>query len=301
MQNPLDRHQKDSCFGCHQRRPMLRTAKALSPPSVLIWGLVLAVVLSLLGPAQGQTDPNNPASYHEIRPDRNAPSSSSASPSALSDQLSRHLWESRIAPPDPNEDIETRQSIEELIRKIRSVKFDDATPDPTFKPPSPKPAAPKTDPNGSTETAVETPEESTDSDVTVPMPTAPAETALPAITLQRLEELLEDPNEVENPLEVAELLFLSGRPVEAGVFYKRALSLMPPDTTGANNDRAWVLFQLGNCLRETNVAKAKESYMKLISDYPASPWTELAKSYGRLITWYQSANPKQLISKEESS
>ena len=59
-------------------------------------------------------------------------------------------------------------------------------------------------------------------------------------------------------------------------------------------DRAWILFQLGNCLRETDSAKAQEAYMKLVSEYPDSPWTELAKAHGRLLTWYQKSRPGQV-------
>jgi uncharacterized protein with HEPN domain len=43
------------------------------------------------------------------------------------------------------------------------------------------------------------------------------------------------------------------------------------------------------------MARAKDMYMKLVSEYPASPWTELAKAHGRLITWYQTAKPQQFM------
>ena len=62
-------------------------------------------------------------------------------------------------------------------------------------------------------------------------------------------------------------------------------------------DRAWILFQLGNCLRETDIAKAQDAYMKLIAEYPDSPWTEMAQASGRLLTWYQSTRPDQLMAR----
>ena len=80
---------------------------------------------------------------------------------------------------------------------------------------------------------------------------------------------------------------------------EKALARTLPNDSSMENDRAWILFQLGNCLRQTDMTKARDMYMKLISQYPSSPWTELAKVHGRLISWYQSAKPEQLMPKDE--
>ena len=111
---------------------------------------------------------------------------------------------------------------------------------------------------------------------------------------------MKDPNEVHDPLEMAELLFLSGRQTEATVFYEKALALTQPNDPATESDRAWILFQLGNCLRQTDMARARDMYMRLVSEYPGSPWTELAKAHGRLITWYQNARPEQLMAPPKS-
>jgi TolA-binding protein len=105
--------------------------------------------------------------------------------------------------------------------------------------------------------------------------------------------LQQNPGQVREPLEMAELLFLSGRPTEAAPFYARALDQLNHTDPSYDADRAWVLFQWGNCLRETDTAKAQETYMKLVSEYPDSPWTELAKAHGRLLTWYEKSRPGQ--------
>ncbi len=294
MHKRLDRPQRNSSLDDHLQCPKHRASDTLRSLSILSFIILSATNFTVINTVYGQTTPNDPTSHSEIKPDR----SDSSSTSLESNRLTQHLWQSQIAPPDPNEDLETRQSIEELIRKIRSVKFDDTTPKPTFTSP-PAQLASQSDPN-MMKLVVANTVEATAPTAAVPMSTTTPQAALPENTLKKLEELVKNPNQVSNPLEVAELLFLSGRLVNAGVFYKQALDLMPPENTGTNNDRAWALFQLGNCLRETDIAKAKEMYMKLIADYPASPWTELAKAHGRLITWYQSANPKQWISQEES-
>ncbi len=110
-----------------------------------------------------------------------------------------------------------------------------------------------------------------------------------------LADLQRNPSRVRDPLETAELLFLSGRPGDAAPFYEEALRRTSPGTATANDDRAWILFQLGNCLRETDAAKAQNSYAKLLSEYPDSPWTEMARAGGRLLTWYQNVRPEQLV------
>ena len=211
----------------------------------------------------------------------------------VNDVLARRLWQSRIAAPDPKEDFEIRQDLHQLIRQVRSMTFDDPMAEPTFSAPAPTPAA---------SSAPITPEANSfaQSEPVAPMTmarTTPAEPLqpLPTDTLKRLEDMVEDPNQVDAPLEMAELLFLSGRAAEAAVFYEKALAQIPANDLTTSEDRAWILFQLGNCLRETDMTRARDMYMKLISQYPSSPWTELAKAHGRLINWYQSAKPDQLM------
>lgn len=206
--------------------------------------------------------------------------------------LTRRLWENRMSAPDPNEDADSRAALNDLIYKVRSVRFegDEAGPafsapaDPTAPVRSTPPAAPLQRPQPSVPEPMPIPSRQTEPDT----PLAPA-------ALARLGDVLSDPSQVRDPLEMAELLFLSGRQTEATVFYERALALTVPNNPSTENDRAWILFQLGNCLRETDMTRARDMYMKLVSEYPGSPWTELAKAHGRLITWYQSARPQQLM------
>ena len=77
-------------------------------------------------------------------------------------------------------------------------------------------------------------------------------------------------------------------------FYEEALRRTRAGDAASDGDRAWILFQLGNCFRETNIAKAQDAYMKLIAEYPDSPWTEMARAGGRFLTWYQNTRPDQL-------
>ena len=212
----------------------------------------------------------------------------------LSYGLTRRLWESRISAPDPNADSETRAALDRLIQQIRAVRFAPKDRTPTFSaPPASKPVA---EPNEM-------------QPAPTPMPARIAEPASTAVTKtdatfpsdveKRLQELVQDPNHVSEPLELAELLFLSNHRVEAAVFYRRALDLADAKGTATPEDRAWILFQLANCLRETDMTRAADTYTTLVAEYPDSSWSELAKAHGRLINWYQRAKPHDLVRGQE--
>jgi tetratricopeptide (TPR) repeat protein len=209
----------------------------------------------------------------------------------LNSDLTEKLWQSRIVAPDPNEDAETRLALARLIKQIRSVQFEPREQRSVFSmPPEPEePDLPNT---------VESTRDGAWEDTMEPAAASPPapETALPAETAKLLSRLVQNPDRVQDPLELAELLFLSDRWGEAAVFYRKALELLDMEAATAHEDRAWILFQLGNSLRETNMTEAKDAYTKLIAEYPDSPWTELAKAHGRLITWYQKARPTLLVS-----
>jgi len=203
-----------------------------------------------------------------------------------SGSLTQDLWSTRVAAPEQGREAEASLALKRLVRQVRSVKFEDQNPGPTFTPP------PESMPSADAMEAqpVEMGVPGSSASVTA----APASgSSQPTQAEQTLGVLRQDPNQVHDPLEMAELLFLSGRPAEAAPFYAKALDGLNRTDPTYEADRAWVLFQLGNCLRETNIAKAQETYMKLISEYPASPWTELAKAHGRLLTWYQKTRPEQ--------
>jgi len=204
--------------------------------------------------------------------------------------LAVDLWSSRISAPDPRDDAETSLALKRLIRQVQSMTLNDkssaqtpappAEPDPAAKPPAPTAANTERVDPAQPEAIATTASETTQ--------------ALPSKAQKILEDLRRNPSRVQDPLEAAELLFLSGRPTDAVPFYEEALRRTRAGDAASGGDRAWILFQLGNCLRETDTAKAQDAYTKLIAEYPGSPWTEMARAGGRLLTWYQSARPDQL-------
>jgi hypothetical protein len=258
--------------------------------------------------AAAATDPCAPAQAMETKAAAAEPSRSSTSAlaslvtraksqqsTAVADPehgtpLALGLWSSRVSAPDPGDDAETSLALKRLIRQLHSVTFNDKNQAQPSAPPVE--TAPSVQPPVPTVASAENTEPARPESAVAAAPEAAP--TLSAKAQKTLENLRQNPSRVRDPLGVAELLFLSGRAADAAPFYAEALR-----RTGAGaasgDDRAWILFQLGNCLRETDAPKAQEAYMKLIAEFPNSPWTEMARAGGRLLTWYQSARPDRLL------
>jgi len=202
--------------------------------------------------------------------------------------LARALWSSRITAPEAGDDAQTSLALKRLIRQVRVLTLNEKSPAP--------PAATTSEASAATETPTPV---TTSVEPAPPEPVASAAPKrVPALAPKRdqtLDGLRKHAGRVRDPLEVAELLFLSGRPTEAVPFYEEALRRTSAGDPASGADRAWILFQLGNCLRETEAAKAQDAYMKLIAEYPNSPWTEMARASGRLVAWYQNTPPDHLV------
>jgi len=114
-------------------------------------------------------------------------------------------------------------------------------------------------------------------------------------TLQILENPTQKPDQLKNPFELAEVLFLSGHAKKARMFYQEALNRKDPNDLGSAQERAWILFQIGNCLRNDDLQSAKNTYRQLISEYPDNLWTDVAKVQEKLIDWNLKDKPDMLI------
>jgi tetratricopeptide (TPR) repeat protein len=122
-------------------------------------------------------------------------------------------------------------------------------------------------------------------------------------TLQILEDIEQSTagSQINKPLQLAEILFLSGHLKPAATVYRQMLTRMNPNDVASACDRAWILFQIGNCLRESDLPEAKRMYGQLIEEYPNCPWADLAGSRASLIDWYLKDKPKDLIEKSKPS
>jgi tetratricopeptide (TPR) repeat protein len=100
--------------------------------------------------------------------------------------------------------------------------------------------------------------------------------------------IVQDPNTVANPFELAEALYRVRRYKESAACYRIALARASSEEKrdGADADRAWMLFQTGNCYARLDPAEAIKVYRQLMTEHPASEWTPIAIGREQLLQWY---------------
>jgi TolA-binding protein len=176
-----------------------------------------------------------------------------------------------------------RAELYRLIHEVRSIRFSD----PAEATASEKSLTQKQNAAGTTDPNKQTTQTHAEKATTVTKPAAD-KAVLRAKPVKEEAPLVQDPNAVPNPFEVAEMLYKVGRYKEAAACYRAALKKTPVDKKhdSTDADRAWMLFQIGNCLAKENHSEAINAYRQLISDYPMSEWTPIAVSREQLIQWY---------------
>jgi len=185
-------------------------------------------------------------------------------------------------------DTNSMDQLKLIIEQIRSVEFGQQkqAPQPVVIPEK----APAIEPN---ETVSEIPvqKEEVKQEAKPKLPYEP----ITDETLQMLINLAQDPEKLDNPLELGEIMFVSGNVKEASIFYSEALKRKDPNDVSMSWDRAWILFQIGNCLRNEDLPAAAKMYQQLLTEYPNSPWADMAKAQSNLIAWYLKDEPVKLI------
>jgi len=208
-------------------------------------------------------------------------------------QAAQQLWQEDISSPKSSGEISTQKNeLQKIIKQIRSVEL---------KPRKEKPQkitiiepTAMSHPDG-IKTNSNEPNETTLINVESDLPYE----LIKEQTLQMLEEP-QYTEKINNPFEMAEVLYLSQNLTKAGFFYQQALNKTDPNEPENDQNRAWILFQIGNCLRDTKPQTSVEMYTQLISDYPDSPWTDLAKTRKNIIDLYQEKKPQNLIDKKNN-
>ena len=192
-----------------------------------------------------------------------------------------------------------KDELQKIIEQIRAVEFESQNKQ--SEPLVVTQSAPSAELNENlpaTETAAEPNDKQAQSELQTPA--TQNRTPLPykpitSQTLQAVSELSQHPEQLSSPFELAEILFRSGNLKEAAVLYQQALNKTNPKDAASASNRAWILFQIGNCLRNDEPQNAMKTYRQLITEYPGSPWTEIAKARDKLIDWYQKDDPKTVI------
>lgn len=220
------------------------------------------------------------------------PQISAAIPGDRSSDLGRQLWRAGMSVYEGKKDDKRKNELKRLIEQVRSIEF---------KPPKqPEPVINI----GPVETTVE-PNQTTSDKVVIEESSnktigpKPLYEPVTNRTLQMLGNVAQDPNQLENPFELGEVLYFSGHLKEAAVFYQEALNRTALNKPGLDRNRAWILFQIGNCLKDDDLTKAQKMYRQLIAEYPGSPWVEPAKAREKLIDWYLKEKPRTLIAESQ--
>lgn len=103
---------------------------------------------------------------------------------------------------------------------------------------------------------------------------------------------LEQAESVVNPLLLADALFRQGHAQQAFGYYQKAAEQLPQE---AVESQQWAMFQMANCSVDTDPAKAKDLYTDLLSRFPNSSWSGLAKSRLAVLEWTMSEPVQRYI------
>ena len=212
--------------------------------------------------------------------------------------FNRQLWLAELDMAEGEKDKITKNELRRMIEQIRSVKFglQKEAPEPAIVPEVVPTVVPKVVPKDEPDEAVfedEKEQHKKEEESGLPYRLVTKQ------TLQTIRNLSQNPGNLKNPFEMGETLFLSGYLKEAAIFYKEALKRKSPDDHDSARERAWILFQIGNCLRNDDQTEAIKMYGQLITEYPNSPWKELADARRTLLDWYLKDEPLKLITERK--
>lgn len=110
-----------------------------------------------------------------------------------------------------------------------------------------------------------------------------------------LKMLADNPENIVNPLDVAESLFNTGNLKDAAKFYQ--LALQRSRTDKQNPDQPWIVLQLANCIRHENPDRAYNIYQELISEYSDSYLVPTARAQQLIISWFKEKKPITVLEK----
>ena len=214
----------------------------------------------------------------------------------LNPKITSALWKSRISvPKETPQQIREKEQLARLIRRINAIKIAEPAKQSVHKNTN---STVKTGALSDNKTVlVQKSNTSTpvaDDPNTEKITVSAVNTSEPNI-LTLLKSLADKSDKVDKPFKLAELLRKSGYEKEAVPYYKTALAQQKNDTSKSARRSAWILLQMGLCLRNTHPAQAKDMFARLLKEHPDSTWAESAKTWLRLTDWYAAEKPMELI------
>ncbi len=213
----------------------------------------------------------------------------------LEPTVKNEIWESRIAAPKDTGYEQMKLELQKIIYQVRTVELE-ARQERTVS--DTKLTAETTEPNGPQPHANEVHVAKQKELEQVRPPYIPVSDS----TLKALEDIAAKANGqgagLGNAMELAGILYRSGRLEQAAKIYRLAYQAAAADDNVAVEDKAWVLLQVGNCLREMDANAAAEAYRQLVTEYANSMWKDMAKTQLELLNWYAGDKPEELVAQK---
>jgi hypothetical protein len=209
-------------------------------------------------------------------------STDSASTPEITDfkQLRRQFMLEQIEPVHQETGQDQAESLDELIRRLRSLNIPPEMDSETKK---------------SNKEMAESKRQTDNSETGSADSLMPAEPNTFSTEQKSVLNRLEKASQVPHPLHLADTLYRQRYYVQALAYYEQVYEgLAKDDFTG----RQWILFQMANCCRMTDTVRAVELYTELIQQYPNAKWVPAAKGRKTVIEWNQASGIEEIIQKE---
>jgi tetratricopeptide (TPR) repeat protein len=213
-------------------------------------------------------------------------------------KATRNVWRDRTSPPkNDNKETQSKKKLQDTLNKLKSLRFaglEESEALATAQTTGPKDA--KVVPESTTQKQViiirtPAPKALPDSPNTVPIPNS----ELTKQTTDAMVKLAQSPEKLQKPESLGQILFQGQAFSEAALCYEEALKRLNIETLAGSEDKEWLLFQIGNCYKQSDPQKAMRIYKQLILEYPHSLWSELVRVKGQWITWELRDKPKTLV------
>ncbi len=206
-------------------------------------------------------------------------------PMGVVEQARQNRLELRRTDNEPLPPAPRKTELETILGQVKAISDSQPVKPAKKASPSPTPVEPEqTKPPVVEENKEETPRQP---DADVPKP----QTGLPLDVVKKIEKLPYE--KIVNPVGLADTFFLSGNLEAAALVYDLALKNEKDST-----NKAWLLFQLANCRKESDPDVAKALYKQLIVEYADSDWSAIARVQLDLIEWLQVNKPYEILAKQ---
>jgi len=250
-------------------------------PLVQAWILVAWVLAPIVAKANPQVSSGASPQVQEQPVKKAEPAPDPNLAMRVKDHISRQLWKGRTTAVPADSGTAQKDDLGQLVERVRGVHLR----------PRPKGRGPA---SAQDRPAVEEPNAPSLPSVAPGTEPPPRDANSPARASMAVLEGV-DPNAVAHPFRMAEVLVASDHLAQAVPFYQKALAQLDARDKKTASQRQWILLQLGRCWREDQPDRARQMFSQLISEYPDSPWLDLAKTWQGLADWYLTEQPWQLV------